>query len=78
MALDPAVKVISVKHVVGFDPDTLLPSRTVQTTYKVGQHGPFTALTPDDHFTQQYVEEETQKKANILRGLGVLQTQQGM
>lgn len=74
MALDPSVKVVNVKHVVGFDPTTLLPSRQVAVTYTVGQHGPFSLLTPDEKFTDSYVEQETQKKVNTLRSFGPLNT----
>lgn len=70
--LDPAVKVTNVKNVVGFDPATLLPSRQVQITYNVGEHGPFTHVTTEDKFTPEYVAEVTGKTAQTLRTTGAL------
>lgn len=70
--LDPAVKVTNVRNVTGFDPQTLLPSRQVQITYTVGDHGPFIHTTPADHFDQAYLEAVTQKTADTLRNSGVI------
>jgi hypothetical protein len=70
--LDPAVKVISTKTVLGFDPDTLLPSRNIQVTYKVGTQGPFILVTPADRFNEQYLEQETGKVVTTLRNSGIL------
>lgn len=71
--LDKAVKIVNVKTAVGFDPSTLLPSRNVQVTYTVGAHGPFTLVTPESHFNEQYVETETGKMAATLRATGAIE-----
>jgi hypothetical protein len=70
--MDKAVKIIKVSGVFGFDPLTTLPSRNVQVTYTVGDHGPFTLVTPEKEFTPEYVDAETTKKANQLRALGIV------
>lgn len=70
--LDPLVKVTNVRSVTGFDPTTLLPSRQVQVTYTVGEHGPFVLVTPQDHFNEQYLEQETGKTLAVLRNTGVV------
>jgi hypothetical protein len=70
--MDPAVKITRVASVVGFDPLTTLPSKNVQVTYMIGDHGPFVLITPEKEFTQEYVDAETTKRANTLRALGAL------
>lgn len=70
--IDSDVQIIKVQHAVGFDPTTLLPSRNVQVTYTIGTHGPFTLVTPEHQFTEEYVETETGKMATILRNTGAL------
>jgi len=70
--MDPAVKIMRVSGVTGFDPITFLPSQNIQVTYMVGDHGPFTLVTPKAEFTDAYVDAETTKQANTLRALGVI------
>lgn len=70
--LDPSVKIINTKTIVGFDPKTTLPSRVVQVDFNVGNHGPFTITTPMEHFTPEYLEAETGKVVNTLRAAGAL------
>lgn len=72
--LDAAVRIDHVQTAVGFDSRTLLPSRQVQVTYSVGTHGPFTLVTPEDKFNQEYLETETGKMAATLRAAGALPT----
>lgn len=70
--MDPAVVIDHVQTAVGFDPRTLLPLRQVQVTYHVETHGPFTLVTPEDKFNQEYIEKETGKTAATLRATGAL------
>jgi hypothetical protein len=70
--LDPAVKITRVAGATGFDPVTLLPIKAEVVTYMVGDHGPFTLSTPAGMFSAQYVEDETRKKADQLRALGLV------
>lgn len=70
--MDPAVKIENVSSVLGFDPKTTLPSRNVQVTYTIGDHGPFTLVTPEKEFSDAYVDAETTKRANQLRALGIV------
>lgn len=70
--MDASVKITSTKTVTGFDPVTLLPSRQVQVTFTVGEHGPFVIVTPADHFTTEYLDRETQKYVDTLRSAGAL------
>lgn len=72
--LDPAVKIIRIAGAVGFDPVTLLPSKNEVVTYMVGEHGPFTLTTTAAEFSPQYVEDNTRKKAEQLRTLGLVPT----
>ncbi len=76
--VDPAVKVTNVRNVTGFDPVTLLPSRQVQITYSVGDHGPFTHVTTEEKFTPEYVEQVTGKMVQTLRATGALGLHTGM
>lgn len=70
--MDKAVRIENISSVLGFDQRTTLPSRNVQVTYYVGDHGPFTLVTPDKEFSDAYVDAETTKRANQLRALGVI------
>lgn len=70
--LDPLVKITNTKNVVGFDPRTLLPLRVIQIDFTVGDHGPFTITTPMDHFTPEYLEQETGKIVATLRAAGAV------
>lgn len=70
--MDPLVKITNVRDVTGFDAVTLLPTRSKQVTYMVGTHGPFQLVTPVEHFSQAYIEQETQKVVDVLRGTGAL------
>lgn len=70
--LDANVKIQRVNSVVGFDPVTTLPSKNIQVTYMIGDHGPFVLITPEKEFSDAYVEAETTKRANQLRALGAL------
>lgn len=70
--LDPQVRIDHVQTAVGFDQRTLLPSRQVQVTYFVGTHGPFTLVTPEDKFNQEYLEEKTGAVAATLRSAGAI------
>lgn len=72
--MDPAVKIENVGSVLGFDPRTTLPSRSIQVTYTIGDHGPFTLVTPEKEFSDAYVDAETTKRANQLRALGLIKT----
>jgi hypothetical protein len=38
----------------------------------VGDHGPFTLVTPSKEFTAAYVEAETQKRVDTLRAIGAV------
>lgn len=70
--VDQAVRVTSSRSVTGFDPVTLLPVRVTQWTFTVGTHGPFTRVTPDQDFTAEYIERETQKVVDTLRATGAI------
>lgn len=70
--MDPAVRIQRVNSVTGFDPVTTLPSKNIQVTYTVGDHGPFVLVTPEKEFSDTYVEAETTKRANQLRALGLV------
>jgi len=71
--MDTAVKIIKVSDVVGIDARTLAPSPQTRVDYMVGDHGPFTLVTPSKDFTTEYVTTETQKRADALRALGAIQ-----
>jgi len=70
--LDKAVHDVRVKSAVGFDPNTALPTQNIVVTYSVGEHGPFTLITPRANFSEQYLEAETGKMVAILRAAGTL------
>jgi hypothetical protein len=70
--MDASVKILRVASVVGFDPLTTLPSKNIQVTYTIGDHGPFNLVTPEKEFTPEYVDAETAKRANQLRAIGVI------
>ncbi|MBA0084814.1 MAG: hypothetical protein HRJ53_07455 [Acidobacteria bacterium Pan2503] len=70
--MDKAVHIVKVNGVTGFDSLTTLPSKNVQVTYTVGDHGPFVLVTPEKEFTPEYVDAETAKRANQLRALGLI------
>jgi len=70
--MDKAVHILKIANVTGFDPLTTLPSKNIQVTYTVGDHGPFNLITPEKEFTPEYVDAETTKRANELRALGVI------
>lgn len=72
--MDPAVKIENISSVLGFDPKTTLPSRNIQVTYTIGDHGPFTLVTPEKEFSDAYVDAETTKRANQLRALGLIRS----
>lgn len=70
--MDPLVTIVSVSDVAGIDPKTLAPDPQTTLTYKVGNHGPFTLVTPSRAFTQEYVNTEIQKRVDILRAIGAI------
>jgi hypothetical protein len=70
--MDPLVKVTKVTEVSGIDPQTLAPAPQVQVEYKVGDHGPYTLVTPAKQFTPEYVDAETTKRVTQLRALGLV------
>lgn len=70
--LDPSVKIVNTKSLVGFDSKTALPLRVIQVDFTVGSHGPFTITTPSDHFTEAYLEQETGKIVSTLRAAGAI------
>jgi hypothetical protein len=70
--MDPLVKITQVQDVAGIDPQTLAPKPHTQVTYMVGDHGPFTLVTPSKDFNEQYVNDETQKRVNALRAIGAI------
>jgi hypothetical protein len=70
--MDAAVKIIKVQDVGGINPNTLAPDPHTQVTYMVGEHGPFTLVTPSKHFTEDYVSTETQKRVDALRAIGAI------
>ncbi len=68
--MDAAIRIIKVQDVAGIDATTLAPNPHTQVTYMVGDHGPFTLVTPSKQFTPEYVNTETQKRADALRAIG--------
>ena len=70
--LDSSVKITNTKSVVGFDPQTSLPSKKLQIDFMVGTHGPFTITTTQDQFTPEYLETETGKVVSTLRSVGAI------
>lgn len=70
--MDAAVKIIKVADVGGINPATLAPDPHTQVTFMVGEHGPFTLVTPSKNFTPEYVNAETQKRVDTLRALGAI------
>lgn len=70
--MDPDVHILRTSSVTGFDPITSFPSRAVQVTYMIGDQGPFTLVTPEKEFDENYVIAETTKRANQLRALGLI------
>lgn len=70
--MDPAVHILRIHGVVGFDSLTTLPSKNIQVDYTIGDHGPFVLITPEKEFSEAYVDAETTKRANQLRALGAL------
>jgi len=72
--MDPQVKVIKVEDVGGIDPRTLAPNPHTKVTYTVGDQGPFELVTPSKDFSADYVNTETQKRADHLRAIGAVST----
>jgi hypothetical protein len=70
--MDQLVKIKKVEDVSGVDPATLAPRPFTKVTYMVGDHGPFTLVTPSKEFTQEYVDQETQKRVATLRAIGAI------
>ena len=70
--MDALIKIVRVAGATGFDPQTLLPSKNIVVTYTIGDHGPFTLVTPAHEFTDAYVDAETMKQLNILRSIGAV------
>ncbi len=70
--MDPLVKVIKVEDVGGIDARTLAPDPHTKVTYLVGQQGPFELVTRSKDFTAEYVNTETQKRADHLRAIGAV------
>ena len=70
--MDAAIRIIKVQDVAGIDPTTLAPNPHTQVTYMVGDHGPFTLVTPSKQFTPEYVNTETQKRVDALRAIGAI------
>lgn len=70
--MDPLVKITKVQDVAGINPSTLAPNPHTQVTYTVGEHGPFTLITPRDKFSADYVNTETQKTVDHLRNINAL------
>jgi len=70
--MDASVKIIKVQDVGGIDPATLAPNPHTQVTYMVGEHGPFTLVTPSKQFSQEYVNAETAKRVEALRAIGAI------
>ena len=71
--IDPLVKITDTRSVTGLDPRTLFPVKAKQITYTVGpNHGPYTLVTPDEQFTAQYIEDETNKVVKTLRDVGAI------
>ncbi len=70
--MDATVRIIKVQDVAGLDPATLAPNPHTQVTYMVGEHGPFTLVTPSKQFTADYVNTETAKRVEALRAIGAV------
>ncbi len=70
--MDASVKIIKVQDVGGVNPATLAPDPHTQVTYMVGDHGPFTLVTPSKNFNAEYVQTETQKRVDALRSIGAI------
>jgi hypothetical protein len=70
--MDALVKITKVEDVAGVDPTTLAPRPFTKVTYMVGDHGPFTLVTPSKDFTPQYVENETTARVVALRAIGAI------
>lgn len=70
--MDAVVKIIKVQEVAGINPTTQAPDPHTQVTYMVGEHGPFTLVTPSKQFTQEYVNTEMQKRVEALRAIGAI------
>jgi hypothetical protein len=70
--MDPLVKIIKVSDVGGIDAHTLAPQPHTQVEYTVGDHGPFTLVTPSKDFSAQYVETEVNKRVEHLRAIGAI------
>lgn len=70
--MDSTVKIIKIQDVGGVNPATLAPDPHTQVTYTVGEHGPFTLVTPTKNFNSDYVLQETQKRVDTLRAIGAI------
>ena len=70
--LDVLVKITKVEDTAGIDPNTLAPRPFTKVTYMVGDHGPFTLVTPSKDFTDEYVHAETSKRVATLRAIGAI------
>lgn len=70
--MDPLVKITKVTDVAGIDPHTLAPNPHTQVEYMVGEHGPFTLVTPSKEFSAEYVDQKTTERANHLRAIGAV------
>ncbi len=70
--MDQAVRIIHADDVYGVDPSTLAPRPFTKVTYMVGDHGPFTLVTPSKDFTQEYVNAEIEKRVATLRAIGAI------
>jgi hypothetical protein len=70
--MDPLVKILNVEDVGGIDARTLAPNPHTKVTYMVGVLGPFELVTPSKDFSSQYVNEQTQIRADHLRAIGVV------
>lgn len=70
--MDAMVRITKVQDVAGINPATLAPDPHTQVTYFVGEHGPFTLVTPSKNFSQEYVHTETQKRVDALRAIGAI------
>lgn len=70
--MDPLVKITKVADVAGIDSATLAPRPFTTVTYTIGDHGPFTLVTPSKDFTSEYVDRETAARVAILRATGAI------
>jgi hypothetical protein len=70
--MDASVKIIKVQDVTGINSATLAPDPHTQVTFTVGEHGPFTLVTPSKNFNAEYVNTETQKRVDALRAIGAI------